>query len=387
MESRIFKMLTMVEYGVGVAEKVGEKAKEFGGKKAFIVTDPGLRQTGLVDNVVKLLKKSGIDSVIFDKILANPRISSCEEGLKLFKDEKCDVTIVIGGGSPIDIAKAICIVEANGGHILDYEMFIDGMKHAITKRKKPMIVIPTTAGTGSEVTMWSVITDEGRKYKASFGHPYMAPEYCLSDPAVTLSVPMGLTAAQGMDALTHAIEAFTSRYTMPQTDALALEAIRLISRNLRQAYAYGNNLAARDGMLMGSLIAGMAFGSAPVGAVHAMAHTLGGFYDTPHGVANAILLPWVMEYNLVACPERFAKVAEAMGENVQGLSIVEKADKGIESVKRLSRDVDIPTLSQVGCSESDIPKLARLAASDMNVNGNPRPMPASDMEKVYKKAM
>jgi alcohol dehydrogenase class IV len=387
MESRLFKMLTMVEYGIGVSEKVGEKAKEFGGHKALIVTDPGLKQTGLVDSVRNNLKKSGIESVVFDNIKGNPLISSVEQGLDIFKEEKCDITIAVGGGSPIDTAKAINIVEANGGHILDYEMFIDGMHNPITKRKKPLIVIPTTAGTGSEVTMWSVLTDPKRKYKASFGHPYMAPEYSLSDPTVTLTVPKGLTAAQGMDALTHAIEAYTSRYTMPQTDALALYAIKLISNNLRQAVAYGQNLKARDGMLMGSLMAGMAFGSAPVGAVHAMAHTLGGFYDTPHGVANAILLPWVMEYNLIACPERFGDIADAMGENVQGLSMIEKAEKAISAVKRLSKDVGIPSLSEVGCKEEDIPELARLAAQDMNVNGNPRPMPAEDMEKVYRKAM
>lgn len=387
MESRLFKMLTMVEYGIGVAEKIGEKTKEFGGKKALLVTDPGLKKTGLVDNVANLLKKSGIDSVVFDNVKGNPLISSCEEGLEIFKKEHCDLTIAIGGGSPIDTAKAVNIVEANGGHILDYEMFIDGMRNPITKRKKPLIVIPTTSGTGSEVTMWSVITDPKRKYKASFGHPYMAPEYSLSDPAVTLTVPPGLTAAQGMDALTHAIEAYTSRYTMPQTDALALEAIRLISSNLRQAVAYGNNLQARDGMLMGSLMAGMAFGSAPVGAVHAMAHTLGGFYDTPHGVANAILLPWVMEFNLIACPERMAKIAEAMGECVDRLSVMERADKAIAAVKRLSAEVEIPKLSEVGCKDSDIHELARLAAQDMNVNGNPRPMVATQMEAVYRKAM
>jgi len=387
MESRLFKMLTMVEYGIGVHEKVGQVAKDQGGHKALIVTDPGLIQTGLVDTIKNNLKKSNIDSVIFDNIKGNPLIASVDEGLEIFKNEKCDITVAVGGGSPIDTAKAINIVEANGGHILDYEMFIDGMRNPITKRKKPVIVIPTTSGTGSEVTMWSVLTDPKRKYKASFGHPYMAPEYSLSDPVVTITVPKGLTAAQGMDALTHAIEAYTSRYTMPQTDALALYAIKLISNNLRQAVAYGQNLKARDGMLMGSLMAGMAFGSAPVGAVHAMAHTLGGFYDTPHGVANAILLPWVMEYNMIACPERFGDIAEAMGENVEGLSMVEKAEKAIMAVKRLSKDISIPTLREVGCKEEDIPELASMAAKDMNVNGNPRPMPAEDMEKVYKKAM
>lgn len=387
MESRLFKMLTMVEYGIGVAERVGEQTKELGGTKALLVSDPGLLSTGLIDEVVSSLKKSDISSAIYSNIQGNPRVASCEEGLEIFKKEQCDIIVAIGGGSPIDVAKAIGIVEANGGHILDYEMFIDGMRTPITKRKKPLIVIPTTAGTGSEVTMWSVITDTKRKYKASFGHPYMAPEYSLNDPMVTLTVPTALTAAQGMDALTHAIEAYTSRYTMPQTDALALHAIRLISTNLRQAVAYGNNVAARDGMFMGSLMAGMAFGSAPVGAVHAMAHTLGGFYDTPHGVANAILLPWVMEFNLIACPERFADVAEAMGEPVNGLSIVEKADKGIAAVKRLSEEVGIPKLSEVGGKETDIPELARLAAQDMSVNANPRTIVASQIEVLYKRVM
>lgn len=386
MTTKLFKHLTMVEYGVGAVNQIGEKVKELKGSKALIVTDPGLIGTGLVDRIEGILKESGIPAARFSNIKGNPVVGCVAEGVKVFKDNACDIIIAIGGGSSMDVAKAVGIVEANGGDILDYEVTREGMKNPLKFRKKPLITVPTTSGTGSEVTIWSVLTDPARNMKASFGHPWYAPDLALADPMLTVSVPQALTAAQGMDALTHAIEAYTSIAPMPQTDALALYAIKLISKNLRQAVANGNDVAARDGMLMGSLMAGMAFNSSPVGCVHALAHTLGGFYDTPHGVANAIMLPHVMGYNVTACPERFADVAEAMGEVVEGLSIIERADKSIEAVKRLSKDVGIPSLSEVGAKLEDIPALAELAYNDMNHNGNPKHMPVKVMEQLYKNA-
>lgn len=386
MATKIFKHLTMVEYGVDAVLQIGEKVKELKGTKALIVTDPGLIATGLVGKIEDLLKESGIPTARFSEIKGNPVVGCIAKGVKAFKDNGCDITIAIGGGSAMDVAKAINIIEANGGDILDYEVTMAGMKNPLKFKKKPLITVPTTSGTGSEVTIWSVLTDPARNMKASFGHPWYAPDLALADPMLTISVPQKLTAAQGMDALTHAIEAYTSIAPMPQTDALALYAIKLINRNLRQAVANGNDVNARDGMLMGSLMAGMAFNSSPVGCVHALAHTLGGFYDTPHGVANAIMLPYVMEYNVTACPERFADVAVAMGEVADGLSIIDMADRSIIAVKRLAKDVGIPSLKEVGCKQEDIPALAELAFNDMNHNGNPKRMPVEVMIELYKKA-
>ncbi len=387
MQTSIFKHLTMVEFGVGAVEKVGEKVKELLGSKALIVTDPGLIAAGVIDTVEGYLHDAGIPTVRFADVKGNPPVGCIAEGVEIMKANNCDITIAIGGGSSMDVAKAINIVEANGGNILDYEVTREGQKTPLKCKKKPLICIPTTSGTGSEVTIWSVLTDPARNMKASFGHPWYAADLALADPMLTVSVPAGLTAATGMDALTHAIEAYTSIAPMPQTDALALKAISLISGSLRQAVANGKNVEARSDMLMGSLMAGMAFNSSPVGCVHAMAHTLGGFYDTPHGIANAIMLPWVMEYNVTACPERFADVAKAMGEVCDGLSIVEMADKSIEAVKRLSKDVGIGTLrDQKGFNKDDIPQLAELAYNDMNHNGNPKPMTVDKMIEIYEKA-
>ena len=377
----------MVEFGVGAVAKIGEKVKELLGTKALIVTDPGLIKAGVIDRVEGYLHEAGIPTARYSDIKGNPTVGCIAKGVEVMKENGCDITVAIGGGSSMDVAKAINIVEANGGDILDYEVTREGQKTPLKHRKKPLICIPTTSGTGSEVTIWSVLTDPARNMKASFGHPWYAADLALADPELTVSVPQGLTAATGMDALTHAIEAYTSIAPMPQTDALALKAISLITGSLRQAVANGNNIAARSDMLMGSLMAGMAFNSSPVGCVHAMAHTLGGFYDTPHGIANAIMLPWVMEYNVTACPERFADVAAAMGEVCDGLSITERADKAIAAVKRLSKDVGIGTLKdQKGFDKNDIPKLAELAFNDMNHNGNPKPMTIEKMIEIYEKA-
>ena len=387
MTTKLFKHLTMVEYGVGAVEGLGEKVRELsGGSKVLIVTDPGLIATGLIDRGIGILKKEKIEAALFSDIKGNPDVQCIAKGVEAMKAFGAEMTVAIGGGSAMDVAKAINIVEANGGDILDYEVTRAGQKNPLKSRKKPLITVPTTSGTGSEVTIWSVLTDPARSMKASFGHPWYAPDLALADPLLTLTVPQGLTAAQGMDALTHAIEAYTSIAPMPQTDALALYAIRRISGSLRQAVANGADVKARDDMLMGSLMAGMAFNSAPVGCVHALAHTLGGFYDTPHGVANAIMLPYVMEYNVTAVPDRFAEVAKAMGERTSGLSVVDQADRAIEAVRRLSKDVGIPSLAEVGAKKEDIPRLAELAFDDMNHNGNPKHMPVRVMEQLYQRA-
>ena len=386
-EVQNFKLVTVIDYGIGAVELIGQKDKEMGGNRAFIVTDPGLVQAGVVDQVIGYLEKEGLETDVFSHVKGNPPIESVDKGLEQFKAFGGDIMLAVGGGSAMDTAKAIGIVEANGGHILDYEFFLDGMKKEVSNRKKPLIAVPTTAGTGSEVTIWSVITDPKRNYKFSVGHLYMAPDLALVDPQLTVSVPASLTAATGMDALTHAIEGYVSKSASPQTDALAIKAIKLIADNLRQAYANGDNVKARDGMMMGSLMAGMSFGSASVGSVHAMAHTLGGLFDTPHGVANAILLPYVREYNLIGDPGKFADIAVAMGENISGLSLRAAAQRAVEAVKELSNDVEIPRLSEVGCKEEDIQDLAQQAAQDMNVLGNMRPTSAEAMVKIYKSAL
>lgn len=389
MATTVFKHVTTIEFGIGVSSFVGARAKELGGTKALIVSDPGLIATGMVDKLEALVNEAGIPSARFSDIKSNPLVSTIEKGVKVLQENNCDIIIAIGGGSSMDVAKCIGIVDANGGHILDYEfMPITGLKNPLTgPKKKPLIAIPTTAGTGSEVTIWAVLTSPERKTKLAFGDIKFAADITLSDPNLTVSVPAHLTAAQGMDALTHAIEAYTSRYTCPESDALGLYAIKLIAANLRRATAKGDDMTARENMLRGSMMAGMAFSSAPVGCVHAIANTLGGYYDVPHGVANAIILPFVMRYNTSACPERFADIAVAMGVPLKGRSIIELSDLAVEAVERLSKDVGIPGLKEVGVKEEGIPEIALLAFNDMQHANNIKHMPLKLQEELLRKAL
>ena len=378
-----YYMPTVNLMGKGALAEVGKQAKNLGGTKALVVSDKPLVKLGITEKVISFLKDSGIDCVIYDEVKPNPTVKNVEDGLKIYKKEKCDLIVAVGGGSSIDCAKGIGIVATNGGSIKDYE--------GVDKSKRPMppfIAVNTTAGTASEMTRFTIITDTDRNVKMAIVDWHVTPTVSINDPELMVSMPQSLTASTGMDALTHAVEAYVSPIATPLTDSAALEAIGLISRYLRKAVANGEDMEAREKMMYAEFLAGMAFNNAGLGHVHSMAHQLGGFYDLPHGVCNAILLPHVEKFNLIACPEKFAKIAATMGENVQGLSIIDAADKAIEAIKRLSKDVGIPSgLKELGVKEEDLPILAENALKDACGFTNPRKATKEEIIKIYKEAM
>lgn len=289
----------------------------------------------------------------------------------------------LGGGSSHDCAKGIGMVATNGGHIRDFE----GINKS-TKPMPPFIAVNTTAGTASEMTRFCIITNTSNKVKMAIVDWRCTPNVAINDPLLMVGMPPALTAATGMDALTHAVEAYVSTIATPVTDSAALMAIKLISQNLRQAVANGQNMEARDKMAYAEFLAGMAFNNASVGYVHAMAHQLGGFYNLPHGVCNAILLPHVEAFNLIACPARFVDIAVAMGENVEGLSVREAADKALAAIKKLSADIGIPAgLTELGVKEEDLKIMAENAMKDACSFTNPRVATLEDVIGIFKAAL
>lgn len=372
-------------FGPGCLSVVGDRAQILNGKKALIVTDKFLHslKDGAVEKTIKYLNEAGINSVVFDNVEPNPKDTNVYEGADMYKKEGCDMIITVGGGSPHDCGKGIGIAVTHPGDICDYA----GIETLINPLP-PIIAINTTAGTASEVTRHAVITNTKTKVKFVIVSWRNLPQVSINDPLLMVGKPAGLTAATGMDALTHAIEAYVSKDANPVTDAAAIQAIKLISQNLRQAVANGENLKARENMAYGSLLAGMAFNNGNLGYVHAMAHQLGGLYDMPHGVANAMLLPHVCRYNMIANPEKFADIAEFMGEKTDGLSVIEAAEKSIEAIFRLSGDVGIPkSLKEAGVKEEDIELMSSNALKDGNAFSNPRKGNEKDIASIFKSAM
>jgi alcohol dehydrogenase len=369
--------------GPGCLKEVGDEILSLGLKKALIVTDKMLVKIGLIDKLVAVLDENNIDYAIFDKTQPNPTVKNVEDGLALLKENNCDFIISFGGGSPHDCAKGIGIVANNGGCIKDYE--------GVNKSKKsmlPLVAINTTAGTASEMTKFCIITDEDRHIKMAIVDNHTTPTVSVNDPLLMVEKPASLTAATGMDALTHAIEAFVSTEATPVTDACALMAIELICTNLKEAVENGSNVVARDKMAYAQFLAGMAFNNASLGYVHAMAHQLGGFYDLPHGVCNAILLPHVQEYNSKVVPHRFVEIAKAMGENVDNISSEEAAIKVIDSIKKLSEEIGIPSgLKELDAKEEDLTVLSENALKDACGFTNPKQASLEEIIEVYKNAM
>ena len=379
-----FFIPTVTLMGVGAHKEIGKQVKVFGGKKPFICTDKGITKAGITQKIVDLVKQdAGVDCVVFDQTVPNPTDTNVHDGLKLFQEKKCDLIISLGGGSSHDCGKGIGIVSTNGGHIRDYEG-VDKSKKAMP----PFIAINTTAGTASEMTRFCIITNTSNHVKMAIVDWRVTPNVAINDPLLMAGMPPTLTAATGMDALTHAVEAYVSIIATPVTDACALMAIELIAKNLRAAVANGADMVARDNMAYAEYLAGMAFNNASLGHVHAMAHQLGGFYDLPHGVCNAILLPHVEAFNLIAKVDRFVDIAKAMGENVAGLSPRAAADKALEAIKKLSADVGIPSgLAQLGVKEKDLKTMAENAQKDACGLTNPRCPTLDDVIQIYKWAM
>lgn len=370
--------------GANSVSVVGERCKILGGKKALIVTDKFLKdmEGGAVELTVKYLKEAGLDVVYYDGVEPNPKDVNVIEGLKIFKEENCDMIVTVGGGSSHDCGKGIGIAATHEGDLYDYA----GIE-TLVNPLPPIVAVNTTAGTASELTRHCVFTNTKKKIKFVIVSWRNLPLVSINDPMLMVKKPAGLTAATGMDALTHAIEAYVSKDANPVTDASAIQAIKLISQNLRQAVALGENLEARENMAYASLLAGMAFNNANLGYVHAMAHQLGGLYDMAHGVANAMLLPHVERYNMISNPKKFADIAEFMGENISGLSVMEAAEKAINAMFRLSEDVGIPkSLKEMGVKQEDFEHMAELALLDGNAFSNPRKGNAKDIINIFKAA-
>ncbi|MBO3444134.1 iron-containing alcohol dehydrogenase [Clostridium sp. CCUG 7971] len=370
--------------GPGCLKVIGERAKILGGKKVLIVTDKFLRnqENGAVEQTIKYLKEAGLEVAIYDGVEPNPKDTNVADGLKIFKEEKCDMIVTVGGGSPHDCGKGIGIAATHEGDLYDYA----GIE-TLTNALPPIIAVNTTAGTASEVTRHCVITNTKTKVKYVIVSWRNLPLVSFNDPELMVGKPAGLTAATGMDALTHAVEAYVSKDANPVTDASAIQSIKLIANNLRQAVAMGDNIEARTNMAYASLLAGMAFNNGNLGYVHAMAHQLGGLYDMPHGVANAMLLPHVCKYNVISNPQKFADIAEFMGENIDGLSVHEAAEKAIDAMFRLSKDIGIPTsLKEMGIKEEDFEYMAEMALKDGNAFSNPRKGNEKDIVKIFKSA-
>jgi alcohol dehydrogenase class IV len=383
LPARTFLIPPVLITGSGSSEKVGEESKRLGGRKALIVTDQVMVKLGIVEGTKKVLEQNKVPFIIFDAVATEPTVDYVKEGLKIFKESGCDFLIAVGGGSPIDTAKAIAIMATNPSSIEEFK----GLGK-VPKEGAPLIAIPTTAGTGSEVTQFTIITDTQTSVKMLIGSPFIMPRVALVDPLLTLSCPRGLTAAVGIDSLTHAIEAYVSLKAQPMSDIFCLSAIELISSNLRQAWANGNNIEAREKTMMGALQAGIAFSNASVALVHGMSRPIGAYFHVAHGASNAALLGAVTEFSLIGNPARYAQIAKAMGENVGGLSDLEGAQLAAKAIKRLIKDIQIPSLKDLGVDRAKLEQLAPKMAEDAIASGspgnNPRQATKEEIVELYK---
>ena len=370
--------------GIGASEKVGEEAKRLGATNALIVTDPEIAKIGYADQIAKNLHNTKIATSIFSGVTPDPTSQNVTDGLNQYRAENCDVIVSIGGGSAIDCGKGIAMKLTNEGEFPDY-MGVD----KILNPGVPLIAIPTTAGTGSEVTKVTVITDTDRNVKMMLSSACLLASVALVDPLLSLTTPPHLTAAVGVDALTHAIEAYISKRAQPLTDALALKAIRLISGSLRQAWADGENIPARTDMMLGASIAGMAFSNSSVALVHGMSRPIGAYFHIHHGLSNAVLLLDVMKFSVVGAPKRFADIAQAMGEPIDGLSPMKQADAAISAVERLVNDIQMPRLGEIGIDKERFEQVIDQMAVDAIASGspanNPRQASAEEIVALYRK--
>lgn len=383
--SRVFQMPSVIHFGNNAAAQTGPEAKRMGAKKVLLVTDAILMQAGTVKPVLESLSAAGVEAVIFDKVASEPVLAFIDEGLKLLRKKKCEVIVAAGGGSSIDTAKALAVMATNPGKIQDYM----GLGK-IGQPGLPLIAVPTTAGTGSEVTIFTIITDTTRDVKMLIGSPYVMPCVALVDPRMTLGMPRGLTAATGLDALTHAIEAYVSLKAQPLSDVMALSAIELLFEYLPQAWANPNNLHARTQTLLGAMQAGIAFTNASVALVHGMSRPVGAYFLVPHGLSNAALLGVVMEFSLMGNPDRYARIAEAMGIDTTGLLPMEAAEEGTLLVKKLIADLEIPSLEKLGVEKKKLAKVVEQMAKDAIASGspgnNPRIATPQEIVKLYYEA-
>ncbi len=370
--------------GAGSLNSIPQELQNLGGTKPLIITDPGLVATGIIDRTEALLDKAGVAFARFDKVEADPRFELVDEVVTLVESEGADCILGVGGGSSLDIAKMVSVMATNPGTVAEY--------FGIDLVKKPglkTILIPTTAGTGSEVTPIVILSDHNEKLKKGVVSSHLFPDCALLDPELTTGLPPAVTAATGMDALIHAMEAFTSVNANSLSDMLAIKAMELIYNNIRTAYANGSNIAARQKMLEGSMLAGMAFATAGVTAVHAFAYPIGAEFHIPHGIANTIMLPPVMEFNLIGNLERFAHIARIFGEKDTSMNNRKLAECGVLAIRELAADLNVPQhLSDYKVRDEDIPTLAKgvMKVTRLLAN-NPRILKLEDAEAIYRQAL
>lgn len=378
-----FELPTAIKHGIGSIKHIGEEVKALGATKVLLATDPGIYKAGVVDPVIEHLKKAGVEVILFDKVEPNPPVRLIAEGSKVFKEEGCNGLVAVGGGSSMDTAKAIGVEAVHEGSVLDYEA-ADGKK-PLENRIPPLTTIPTTAGTGSEVTQWAVITDEEREFKFNTGGPLIAAHLTILDPQLHVSMPPHVTAMTGIDAIAHAVECYTMKFAQPVTDAVALMAMEYASKYIRRAYADGADLEARYGMAQAAMLAGLSYGSESAGAAHAMSQTLGGIIPVAHGQCVATMMGPVMEYNWKGAPERFARMAQAFGINTAGMTTEEAAKASVKWMYDLAEDLDIPNLEEQGVSSDMIDRLSKEAMKDPQTEGNPRDLKERDYQWIYKR--
>ena len=386
MDTKIisFRSPHLILAGMGSLQRLGEEAKALGTNKALMVTDKGVMTSGIGEKIQALLKKEGIELDIFDKVIPDPDIGCAEACIETAKRDKYDLILGVGGGSSMDIASAVSVMCTNPGTVRDYL--------GINLVKNPgilTILIPTTAGTGAEVTPNAILTDVEAKLKKAIVSPYILPRVAIVDPLLSVSMPPQVTSSSGIDALTHAIESYTSNKATLLTDLFAKEAIILIGQSLRTAVANGNNLQARYDMSIGSLYAGIALANAGVTAVHALAYPLGGQFKVAHGIANGLLLPYVMEFNVLGDIPKFVQIAQYLGEKVEHLPLLEQAYHAAKAVKAIYKDLKIPqSLTELKVPKEAIPEMARAAMNVTRLMGNnPRDMTVEDVERIYEKAL
>lgn len=382
LESLLKFEVPEIIFGRGSLKQLGQCSRRLGGDRVLVVTDPGIIASGWVDESLIHLKQEGLKPVVYDNVVTNPRTYQVEEGAQEYFRRECDVIVGLGGGSPMDTAKGIAILASNKGRIEDYAGC-----NLITQPIPPLICAPTTAGTGSDVSQFAIIADREKKIKMTILSRAIMPDISLIDPRLLQTNSEELIASTGMDALTHAIEAYASSLSWSLTDPHASHAIKLVFRHLNEA-VYRKRLDQLEGMAIASLEAGAAFSNAILGAVHALAHPLGGVYDIHHGLANAVLLPVVLKKNLEHAPEKYAMMANSMGIDTRGKSCMEAAEHVPEKIEELIRALHIPTrLSHLGVLKEDIPRLARDAAEDLCMMTNPQKYDVAAIEAMYLNAL
>ena len=378
MKNFQFYFPTTLKSGFGIVRQAGDLLKPYVENKLLVVTDNGLLKSRVLEGFFESLDQSGLSYEVFSDVEPNPSTVVLENAVECLKASDCDAVIGIGGGSSIDTAKGVVAMATNPGNILDYEGY-----DKLENEPLPLFAIPTTSGTGSECTASTVFTNKETLFKTAIISPLLFPKIAILDPELTMKLPPSITAATGMDALTHAIESYVSKQANPISQALAIQAIRMISSNLKNTYFVGSDAEARENMLVASFLAGVAFTQSKLGNVHAISHTFGGVFDIPHGIANATLLPYVVKFNLEACPELFRDIAVALGEDVTGLNSYDAGRKVVSYISELNKAIGIPSNTKdLGVDLEMLPQMVADSMRSGNVLVNPRLTTAEDIENI-----